>query len=321
MSSVTNIAAYRFASLENLKPLREELYSVCRAGNLKGTILLSTEGINLFVAGSATSIDHLLSIIRSVPGLETLEVKFSESLDQPFTRMLVKIKKEIIPFGIEGIDPARHPAPRLAPAELKRWLDEGKPVTLLDTRNNFEVQMGTFHNAIPIDIEHFREFPQAAERLTRGNDSTPIVTFCTGGIRCEKAAPYLMQIGFQNVFQLDGGILKYFEECGGAHYQGECFVFDKRVGVTEGLDESKHGFCHACQQILTPEDLRDPRTVEGVSCPHCYRSPSERRQLDIEAHRQKLSSVVHPLPGRAPLDNYRPLKSMPVMIRWRCSTF
>ncbi len=308
MSSVTNISAYRFAPLQNLKPLREQLYAICRAGNLKGTILLSTEGINLFVAGSAASIDHLLSIIRSVPHLESIEAKFSESADQPFTRMLVKIKKEIIPFGVEGIDPARHPAPRLTPAELKRWLDEGKPVTLLDTRNNFEVDMGTFRGAVPISIDHFREFPKAAEQLPLTDHSTPIVTFCTGGIRCEKAAPYLIQLGFQNVFQLDGGILKYFEECGGAHYQGECFVFDKRVGVTEGLHESKHGFCHVCQQILTPEDLDDPRTVEGVSCPHCYRSPVECRQLEIEKHRQKLQYVTQPLPGSTPIDNYRPLK-------------
>ncbi len=308
MPAVINIAAYRFAPLNGLKSLRERLTRNCHEWGLRGTILLSTEGINLFVAGPAAEIDHLLALLRSVPGLADLEPKVSESREQPFSRMLVKIKKEIIAFGVEGIDPARHPAPRLSARELKRWLDEGRPVTLLDTRNNFEVSLGTFHKAVPIGIEHFREFPAAAAKLSPATQPHPIVTFCTGGIRCEKAAPFLIQRGFEQVYQLDGGILKYFEECGSEHFQGECFVFDKRVGLAADLDESGRGQCFVCQSLLTPEELADPLTVEGVSCPRCYKSPEEQQALALAEHRDKLRRVTTPLPGKCPQDNFRPLK-------------
>ncbi len=308
MPAVVNISAYQFASLENLQPLRDRLISVCREWGLKGTILLSTEGINLFVAGGSAEIDQLLAMVRAVPGLEKLPAKFSESREQPFTRMLVKIKKEIIAFGVDDVDPIHRPAPRLSPQELKRWLDEGRPVTLLDTRNDFEVNLGTFRDAVPIHIQQFRDFPAAADQLSPDAYQTPIVTFCTGGIRCEKAAPYLIQKGFEQVYQLDGGILKYFEECGGDHYEGECFVFDKRVGLAADLDESRHGFCFACQSVLTPEEMTDPLTVEGVSCPRCYRSPEEQQSRSLEAHRCQLKEVTTPLPGSEPRDNFRPLK-------------
>ncbi|MEI7862190.1 MAG: RluA family pseudouridine synthase [Planctomycetota bacterium] len=304
---VTNISAYRFAPLDGLKKLRAALTEACQQGGLKGTILLSTEGINLFVAGPLAAINSLLEVVRAVPGLEGLEPKVSESLEQPFSRMLVRIKKEIIAFGIEGIDPARAPAPRVSPRELKRWLDEGRPLTLLDTRNDYEVELGTFKSAVPIGIGHFREFPAAVAKLPPLDQQHPIVTFCTGGIRCEKAAPYLIRAGFGQVFQLDGGILKYFEECGSEHFNGECFVFDKRVGLAADLGESGHGLCYACRSLLTREELVDPLTVPGVSCPRCYTSPEEMQRLSLEAHRAKLRQVTDPLPGREPLDNFRPL--------------
>ncbi|MBY0586945.1 RluA family pseudouridine synthase [bacterium] len=308
MPVVTNIAAYLFAPLEQLKPLREELYLSCKSWSLKGTILLSTEGINLFVAGSADKVDRLLGRLRLVPGLEGLTPKVSHSQEQPYTRMLVKIKKEIIAFGVTGIDPARRPAPRIAPRELEQWLDEGRPVILLDTRNDFEIALGTFRLAVPIGIEHFREFPDAAQKLARPTEDTPIVTFCTGGIRCEKAAPYLLNLGFKNVLQLDGGILRYFEECGGKHFQGECFVFDKRIGLDPELDESGHGFCHACQSILTPDEQADPKSEPGVSCPHCYRTDEEIRERHLEQRRDRLRKITDPLPGSIPEDNFRPFK-------------
>lgn len=235
MSSVLNISAYRFAPLAELPALRERLKAVAADGGLKGTILLSPEGINLFVAGERAGIESLLAAIRALPGCADLPVKKSFSATQPFRRLLVKIKREIIAFGVPDVDPARRPSPRLAPRELKRWLDEGRPVTLLDTRNDYEIAAGTFDGAQAAGIRHFRDFPAAAERLPTALKEQPIVTFCTGGIRCEKAAPYLEKIGFKQVFQLDGGILKYFEECGSAHYRGDCFVFDERVGVDAAL--------------------------------------------------------------------------------------
>ena len=162
---IVNIAAYKFGSLPELRSLRTRLLALCRGWELKGTILLSAEGINLFVAGTGEKIDMLLAELRSLPGLEDLQLKRSETEHQPFTRMLVRIKKEIIAFGVEGIDPAKRTSPKLAAKDLKQWLDEGRPVTLLDTRNDYEVKLGTFKNARPIGVDHFRDFPAAVRKL------------------------------------------------------------------------------------------------------------------------------------------------------------
>ncbi|MCX7423220.1 MAG: sulfurtransferase [Planctomycetia bacterium] len=308
MPSITNIAAYKFASLTNLKELREQLTAQCKAWGLKGTILLSTEGINLFVAGPRTEIDLLLAELQSQPGLEELKPKISESEQQPFSRMLVKIKKEIISFGVDGIDPIRRPSPKLAARELKQWLDEGRPVTLLDTRNDYEVKLGTFKNALTVDIDHFREFPDAVRKLPSNMKELPIVMFCTGGIRCEKAGPFMEREGFRNIFQLDGGILKYFEECGNAHYDGECFVFDQRVGVDPSLQETSSSQCFACLTPLTAEDCNDPRYVEAKSCPYCFKTDEQQREIAIDARHAEIRRVTSPLPGSQPYDNVRPLK-------------
>ncbi len=269
MSEFVNISVYKFTPLEDLPARREHLLEVSRAGHLRGTILLSTEGINLFVAGTRAAIDALLVALRAIPGLEDLTPKESRSGEQPFNRMLVKIKKEIIAFGIDGIDPARRPSPKLPARTLKQWLDEGRPITLLDTRNDYEVRMGTFRGAVVPHIDHFRDFPAAVDKLPEELKERPIVMFCTGGIRCEKAGPYLEKVGFKNVHQLDGGILKYFEECGGAHYDGECFVFDRRVGVDSELRETNSVLCFNCQMPLTEIEQRDPRYVPDISCPYC----------------------------------------------------
>jgi UPF0176 protein len=273
MATVINISVYKFVRLQDLETLRLRLQDVCTDAGLKGTILLSHEGINVFAAGSEDSIALLIRELRAIPGLEDLEPKRSESIEQPFRRMLVKIKKEIIAFGVEGIDPASDPAPKVPPRTLKQWLDEGRPVTLLDTRNDYEVRMGTFHNALPAAVETFREFPEAVRRLPEKLKDETIVMFCTGGIRCEKAGPYMRKMGFRNVLQLDGGILKYFEECGGAHYEGECFVFDHRVGVDPELRETRSVMCFKCQMPLSEEQQRDPRYVYEKSCPYC--APAE----------------------------------------------
>jgi UPF0176 protein len=270
MPGFINISVYKFAPLADLVPLRDRLRVKCTESALRGTILLSTEGVNLFVAGTRAAVDDLVRILRAVPGLEDLAPKESESEEQPFNRMLVKIKKEIIAFGADGIDPALRPAPKLSARTLKQWLDEGRPVTLLDTRNDYEIRMGTFRGARPAGVEHFREFPAAVGRLPEALKQQPIVMFCTGGIRCEKAGPFMQQAGFQEVHQLDGGILKYFEECGGAHFEGECFVFDRRVGVDPTLRETKSVLCFNCQLPLKEEEQRDSRYVPDISCPHCF---------------------------------------------------
>jgi UPF0176 protein len=305
---IVNIAAYRFAPLDELAVLRGELLQFCRARQLRGTILLSVEGINLFVAGGSTQVEDLLGRLRAVPGLQGLEAKYSHTSHQPFRRMLVRIKKEIIAFGVPGIDPARRTSPKLAPRQLKAWLDEGRPLTLLDTRNDYEVKLGTFDNALPAGVDHFRDFPAAVARLPAELKEQTIVMFCTGGIRCEKAGPFMESQGFRNVLQLEGGILKYFEECGGAHYHGECFVFDQRVGVDPALQESDAAQCFKCLSPLTAEEQRDPRYVAGQSCPWCHRSEAEVARLALEKRNQAMREAVDPLPGSLPAPMFRPLR-------------
>ncbi|MFZ4642449.1 MAG: sulfurtransferase [Phycisphaerales bacterium] len=272
----TNIAVYKFAPLSDLETLREKLQGICRDCELKGTILLSPEGINLFVAGTQSSIQILLTELRSITGFEDLNPKESFSENQPFRRMLVRLKKEIIAFGVEGIEPGKKSSAKISAQTLKQWIDEGKPLTLLDTRNDYEIRMGTFEGAIPAGVEHFRDFPNAVEKLSPELKERTIVMFCTGGIRCEKAGPFMERAGFQNVFQLDGGILKYFEECGGAHYKGDCFVFDRRVCVDSQLCETSAAICFSCQMPLTEQEQRHPHYLVGETCPFCHpsREPS-----------------------------------------------
>ena len=307
MSIVVNIAAYKFASLDDLKRRRERLQTLCKQWDLKGTILVSYEGINLFVAGGRQEIESLLSELRSWPGLSDLQAKYSETDHQPFRRMLVRLKKEIIAFGVEGINPAQRTSPKLQARELKRWLDEGREVTLLDTRNNYEVKLGTFKNALPIGIDHFREFPQAVSKLPEELKERPIVMFCTGGIRCEKAGPFMERVGFKNVFQLEGGILKYFEECGGAHYDGECFVFDQRTGLDPTLHQTHSVQCIACRSPLGEEEQLDKRYELGKSCPYCFKTPEEQMAATIAERHARLHEISTPLPGSRPQDQYKPI--------------
>jgi RluA family pseudouridine synthase len=308
MSDVINIAAYKFVPLADLQALRERLRNQCKFWKLRGTILISPEGINLFVAGGRAEIDLLLAELRGIAGLEGLQPKESVSQRQPFNRMLVRIKREIIAFGVPGIMPAAHTSPKLAPRELKRWLDEGRPLTLLDTRNEYEVKLGTFKNALTLPIDHFREFPAAAENLPDDLKRGPLVMFCTGGIRCEKAGPYLERIGFEQVFQLDGGILKYFDDCGGQHYDGECFVFDQRVGLDPSLAATENSLCFRCLAPLTVAEQQDPRYVPERSCPYCYLTDDELMARTLATREAAIRQVVTPLPGSVPHDNDRPLR-------------
>ena len=276
-AEVINLSCYKFAPLEGLAELRTRLQEATKAHGLKGTILLAPEGINFFLAGARPELTAVLEVIRAVPGLADVAPKESPSSVQPFKRMLVKIKKEIIAFGVEGVDPARRPAKKISARQLKQWLDEGRPVTLLDTRNHYEVRMGTFKGAVAPPIWNFRDFPTAVAQLPAELKTRPVVMFCTGGIRCEKAGPFMAMQGYTDVLQLDGGILKYFEEVGGAHYDGECFVFDERVGVGPDLRETGSVICFHCQMPLTVEDQRRPDYVYEQSCRHCVEGKPKGR--------------------------------------------
>lgn len=232
---ILNIAAYRFVALDDLPALRRWLEEVSMAAGLRGTVLLAAEGINLAVAGSAEGIAALRAALDADHRLAGLGFRQSWSSAIPFKRLKVGIRKEIIAFGVSGIDPARAPAPALAPEMLKAWLEEGREIVLLDTRNAFEVEHGSFAGAVHLGNHTFREFAAAARAFPPSRPGTPVVTFCTGGIRCEKAAPLLLQLGHRDVFQLSGGILGYLEHAGPDHYEGACFVFDERIGLGADL--------------------------------------------------------------------------------------
>lgn len=302
-----NIAAYHFVHLEDLPKRREELQALTQSLDMKGTILLAPEGINLFCSGTRFAVDSLLSHLKGDAAFSGLEVKESYSDEIAFNRMLVKIKQEIIAFGVDEANPLSHPSPRISPSELKTWLDEGRDVLLFDVRNEFECEVGTFQGAHRAGIESFRDFPEAINELPEEWRNWPIVTFCTGGIRCEKAAPFMEQAGFKNVWQLDGGILKYFEDCGGEHYEGECFVFDRRVALDPDLQESDVSMCFACQHVLTSADRQSAQYQEGVSCPYCSKPERSVVELLTKRRRKGVRPFLRELPGHRPYQNVRPL--------------
>ncbi|MGQ0578906.1 MAG: oxygen-dependent tRNA uridine(34) hydroxylase TrhO [Betaproteobacteria bacterium] len=233
---IINLAGYKFVPLDRLPELKARLKECCGELGLKGTIVVSPEGINIFVSGSAPAVRPFRAFVHADSRLAGMRLKESVSSYQPFKRMLVKIKKEIITLRVPDLDPAAQRAPAVTPAELKRWLDEEREMLLLDTRNAFEVETGTFRGAVHLHLKSFGEFPRAADRLEESLRGKTIVAFCTGGIRCEKAATVLLQKGFRNVFQLEGGILQYFEDCGDAHFKGHCFVFDQRTALDGSLN-------------------------------------------------------------------------------------
>ena len=241
MTLILNISAYKFVPLPDADALRDSLLAPATALQLKGTILLAEEGINLFLAGPAPAVQDFVAQLQQDPRFADLAPKESWSATQPFKKMLVKVKREIIRMDHPTIRPADGRAPAVTAATLSRWLDAGvddagRPVVLLDTRNGFEVDEGTFEGAIDWRLDKFSDFPQALlARRAELQDKT-VVSFCTGGIRCEKAAIFMREHNLPNTYQLEGGILKYFEETSGAHYRGNCFVFDERRTVDTRLD-------------------------------------------------------------------------------------
>lgn len=242
---VANVAAYKFVTLDDLHALRERVLERARIDGLKGTVLLAPEGINLFLSGTADAIDGFLTWLRADARFADLEAKLSWSESVPFRKMLVKIKREIIRMDHPAIRPEAGRAPAVDGPTLARWLrqgrdDAGREVLLLDTRNAFEVDVGTFEKAVDWRIERFTQFPAAVQaHLDELRDKT-VVSFCTGGIRCEKAAIYMAEVGVPHVYQLEGGILKYFEETGGVGFKGNCFVFDERVALDPALAPQMH---------------------------------------------------------------------------------
>lgn len=264
-----NIAGYRFVDLDDRDELQAMFRSLCLDLGLKGTVLLAPEGINFFLAGNQTSIEQFTQVLNKDGRFAAIPLKVSYTEYQPFNRMNVRKKNEIISVGLDHIRPADFTGEELEPRDFKAMLDAGESVHVLDTRNDYELRVGTFENAIDLDIRTFRAFPEAIQRLPESMKDEPVVMFCTGGIRCEKASAIMMEAGFTNVKQLKGGVLGYFEQVGGDHWNGDCFVFDQRVAVNPSLDETEVVVCFACREPLSKEEQTSPDYVIGMSCPYC----------------------------------------------------
>jgi UPF0176 protein len=252
---IINISCYKFITLNDRPALKTYLTDLCQQLDLKGTILLAEEGINIFLAGSKQAIDGFFNVFWQDARFADIQPKESPSNDVPFKRMRVRLKKEIITMRKPLIKPENHRAPSVSAETLRRWLnqgqdDQGKPVVLLDTRNDYEVACGTFENAVIYPIKTFGDFPEQIEKDKANLENKTIVSFCTGGIRCEKAALYMREIGLTHTYQLEGGILKYFEEVGGDHWQGACFVFDERVALQPDLTVD-----HQTQVVQAPTNV------------------------------------------------------------------
>ena len=292
-------ALYRFTPLTRFADLRQPLKAFCDAHGVKGTLLLAAEGINGTVAGSRAGIDALLAQLRGEPELAALEHKESCAGVMPFHRMKVRLKREIVTMGVEGIDPTLSVGTYVAPQDWNALIADPDTV-LVDTRNAYEVAVGTFAGAIDPATESFREFPQWLEARAGQWKNRKLAMFCTGGIRCEKATAYAKGLGFKEVYHLKGGILKYLETVPQAEslWNGECFVFDERVGVGHGLKQGELTPCRACRHPLTSQDRASPLFSEGVSCPHCHdkRTDADRaryaeRQRQVE--RAELRGTKH----------------------------
>ncbi len=292
-------ALYKFARLDDFETLRAPLAAFCCDHGIKGTLLLAHEGINGTVAGSEEAIPVLIDHLQAIEGLAGLEVKYSSAAQMPFHRMKVRLKREIVTMGVENIDPTNSVGTYVAPSEWNALISDADTI-VIDTRNDYEVALGTFAGAVDPATSSFREFPAWVEQHRAELDGKKIAMFCTGGIRCEKATAYVRSLGFDDVFHLKGGILKYLEDVPAEQslWQGECFVFDERVSVAHGLVEGDAELCRACRFPLTAEDRRSPKYEAGASCPHCFEVRSEDdRARYAERHRQVRLAKAR---GRAP---------------------
>ncbi|MEE9411433.1 MAG: rhodanese-related sulfurtransferase [Methylococcales bacterium] len=280
---------YKFVQLSNFREIRSALHQHCVEQDIKGTILLAEEGLNGTIAGSRESINSVLAYLRSDQRFADLQAKQSLVTDMPFLRMKVKLKKEIVTMGIPETDPTQLSGQLI---DAKDWnaLISDPDVLLVDTRNDYEYSIGTFKDAVSPETQTFREFPAYAKQHLNPQKQKKIALFCTGGIRCEKATNYLLKQGFENVFHLSGGILKYLEEVSESEslWEGECFVFDGRISVDQNLQEGEYEQCFACRRPVSVEDMQSEYYSEGISCPHCIDSVSEQNRSRFRERQRQI---------------------------------
>ena len=271
MPQIVVCALYKFVTLENYQSMRQPLHDVMEKNHVRGTLLLASEGINGTIAGSRQAIDTVITWLQSDARLAELECKESITDTIPFYRTKVKLKKEIVTMGVEGIDPRQVVGTYVNAVDWNLLIDD-PDVLVIDTRNDYEFQVGTFKNAINPNTQSFRDFPQYVKENLDAAKHKKVAMFCTGGIRCEKSTAFLKQQGFDEVYHLKGGILKYLEEMpvDNTRWEGECFVFDERVTVNHHLEKGRYDQCNACRSPITQEDKANEKYQQGVSCPHCF---------------------------------------------------
>ena len=286
-------ALYHFARLPDCAALREPLHALCVQAGIRGTLLLAGEGINGTIAGTREGIDAVLAYLRADERLAALEHKESRADALPFKRLKIKLKREIVTIGVPGVDPLKL-AGTYVEAEQWNALLEKPDLLLVDTRNDYEVKIGSFRNAVSPQTQSFREFPDYVQRELRGQEQRPIAMFCTGGIRCEKATAYLREQGFEQVFHLRGGILKYLEVVPPEQslWRGECYVFDERVAVGHGLAPGQACRCEACGEPLTAAEQASAAYDPGVHCPHCVAGMSPQRRAALQMRRTQRARDV-----------------------------
>jgi len=292
MSRYLVAAFYKFAPLVADRALQVRLTHIADAGEVTGTILLASEGINGTIAGPEAGVRDVLSAIRLLPGCEDLEHKESGADEQPFLRLKVRLKKEIVTMGVPGLNPSRAVGTYVAPEDWNELISSPDVVTI-DTRNDYEVRIGSFRGAVNPETTSFREFPNWFRKFREARPNARIAMYCTGGIRCEKSTAFALTEGENEVFHLKGGILKYLETVPETEslWEGDCFVFDRRVSVKHGLEQGEFTTCHACREPLAPEDLKSSLFVLGESCPHCHDQTSEQ-QRERYAERQRQQELA-----------------------------
>ena len=270
-NSVVNIAGYKFEPLDNEIDLIPIYQQKCDELLLKGTMLISKNGINFSVAGTQQASDSFIDFIEKDNRFLNIPLKVTYSETQPFRRMKVRLKKEIISLGRKDINPREMTGEKISPEALKNILDRKEEVLVLDTRNEYETRVGKFENAIDLNLDTFRDFPKAIKSLPEEYKDKQIVMYCTGGIRCEKASAVMMKAGFADVKQLDGGVLEYFKETGGAYWEGDCFVFDERVALDTELNETDYIYCYICREPLSAKEKASPDFKINEYCPYCVK--------------------------------------------------
>ena len=297
-SPVKVAALYHFARVDDPAALRVDILAQCEARHLKGTILLAEEGINGTIAGNPDAIDAVIAYLQSLPLFTGLEVKYSEAGTMPFLRMKVRLKKEIVAMGVAGIDAAEAKGDYVDPRDWNALIADPDTV-VIDTRNGYEVAIGSFDGAINPDTRSFRDFPawfdEFSEQLRQDTSKKPkIAMFCTGGIRCEKATAYVKAQGFDDVHHLKGGILKYLEHIPEAEsrWHGDCFLFDQRVAVGHGLRQSDYGQCYACRMPLSADDRASPDYVPGEACPHCIDQRSDEQRARYRERQRQVEQAA-----------------------------